>query len=148
SLLQSIAESDPEGRFVDIENIQTYYKIAIPQYHQTLLQNQQLPDELYKSAVTLFLTIWLHKKTNPMGRRQKPLHTNCFCGFCGPIVNKIGIRPTPSGVSYPRFDAGTVISESTGWPNLLSFDAPENAILEYRIIKNCGNLPQDEKPRS
>ncbi|CAG8737625.1 12316_t:CDS:1, partial [Cetraspora pellucida] len=49
--LQSVAESDPEGHFVDVENIQTYYKIAIPQYHQTLLQNQQFSDEPHKPVI-------------------------------------------------------------------------------------------------
>ncbi|CAG8516477.1 19416_t:CDS:2 [Dentiscutata erythropus] len=51
-LLQSVAESDPEGRFVDVDNIQAYYKIAIPQYHKNLLQNQQqLPYEPHKPVI-------------------------------------------------------------------------------------------------
>ncbi|CAG8626232.1 4364_t:CDS:2 [Cetraspora pellucida] len=51
-LLQSIATADPEGRFVEVDNIQTYYKIAIPQHHQILLQNQQpLPYEPHKPVI-------------------------------------------------------------------------------------------------
>ncbi|CAG8754814.1 17188_t:CDS:2 [Dentiscutata erythropus] len=50
--LQSIAAADPEGHFVNVDNIQTYYKIAIPQHHQILLQNQQpLPYEPHKPVI-------------------------------------------------------------------------------------------------
>ncbi|RIB24610.1 Alpha/Beta hydrolase protein [Gigaspora rosea] len=50
--LQSIAAGDPEGHFVDVDNIQTYYKIAIPQHHQIRLQNQQpLPYEPHKPVI-------------------------------------------------------------------------------------------------
>ncbi|CAG8772534.1 3099_t:CDS:2, partial [Gigaspora rosea] len=50
--LQSVAESDPDGHFVEVDNIQTYYRIAIPQHHKTLLQNQQpLPYEPHKPVI-------------------------------------------------------------------------------------------------
>ncbi|RHZ44708.1 hypothetical protein Glove_712g32 [Diversispora epigaea] len=37
--LESVASSDPEGRFVEVDNILTYYKVAIPQHQYHNSQN-------------------------------------------------------------------------------------------------------------
>ncbi|CAG8642405.1 8828_t:CDS:2 [Acaulospora morrowiae] len=51
-LLESVAEADIDGRFVIVNNIQTYYKLAIPQQHQIFLQNQMpLPNEPHKPVI-------------------------------------------------------------------------------------------------
>ncbi|CAG8437889.1 7993_t:CDS:2 [Funneliformis caledonium] len=52
--LESIASSDPEGRFIEVNGIQTFYKLSIPQKHQQLLQQQQLiPNEPNKPVILL-----------------------------------------------------------------------------------------------
>uniref|UniRef100_A0A1D1XUG3 Epoxide hydrolase 3 n=1 Tax=Anthurium amnicola TaxID=1678845 RepID=A0A1D1XUG3_9ARAE len=49
-----VSSSDPEGRFVEVNGIQTYYKLAIPEKHQQLLQQRQLiPDEPNKPVIIL-----------------------------------------------------------------------------------------------
>jgi pimeloyl-ACP methyl ester carboxylesterase len=62
-----VSSSDPEGRFVEVEGILTYYKLAIPQSHQQLLQRQQLiPNEPNKPVIILLhhilgnLYTWRH----------------------------------------------------------------------------------------
>ncbi|RIA82470.1 Alpha/Beta hydrolase protein [Glomus cerebriforme] len=49
-----VSSSDPDGRFVEVNGIQTFYKLAIPQNHMKLLQNQQLiPNEPSKPVILL-----------------------------------------------------------------------------------------------
>ncbi|RIA80756.1 Alpha/Beta hydrolase protein [Glomus cerebriforme] len=49
-----VSSSDPEGRFIEVNGIQTFYKLAIPQIHQQLLQNQRLiPNEPNKPVILL-----------------------------------------------------------------------------------------------
>jgi pimeloyl-ACP methyl ester carboxylesterase len=58
--LESIVSlSDREGRFVEVNGIQTYYKLAIPQRHQQLLQQQQpVPNEPNKPVILLLHQIF------------------------------------------------------------------------------------------
>src|ERR1043166_1374710 len=60
TFLESIAlSSDPEGRFIEVNGIQTYYKLAIPQKHQQLLQQQQpIPNESNKPVILLLHQIF------------------------------------------------------------------------------------------
>ncbi|CAB4398328.1 alpha/beta-hydrolase [Rhizophagus irregularis] len=66
--LESIASSsDPEGRFIEVNGIQTYYKKVIPQSHKHLLQNQHfIPNETNKPVILLLhhilgnLYTWRH----------------------------------------------------------------------------------------
>lgn len=61
--LESIASADPEGRFVEVNGIRTYYKLAIPRIHQ---QQQLIPDEPNKPVILLLhhllgnLYTWKH----------------------------------------------------------------------------------------
>jgi pimeloyl-ACP methyl ester carboxylesterase len=49
-----VSSSDQEGRFVEVNGIQTYYKLAIPHSHQQLLQQQQpVPNEPNKPVILL-----------------------------------------------------------------------------------------------
>ncbi|RIA89875.1 Alpha/Beta hydrolase protein [Glomus cerebriforme] len=66
-LLESIASSDSEGRFIEVNGILTYHKIVIPQSHQQLLQQQQpILDEPNKPVILLLhhilgnLYTWRH----------------------------------------------------------------------------------------
>src|SRR2546430_945567 len=63
-----VSSSDPEGRFVEVNGIQTYYKLAIPETHQQLLQQKQLiPNEPNKPVILLLHQIlgnqytWRHQ---------------------------------------------------------------------------------------
>ncbi|GES98629.1 alpha/beta hydrolase [Rhizophagus clarus] len=76
--LESVASTDPEGRFIEVNGIQTYYKKAIPQSHGQLLQNQQsIPNEPNKPVILLLhhflgnLYTWRH--------HMQPLADNTGC---------------------------------------------------------------------
>ncbi|GBC05550.1 hypothetical protein RclHR1_06290005 [Rhizophagus clarus] len=49
-----VSSSDPEGHFVEVNGIQTFYKLAMPESHRQLLQKKQLiPNEPNKPVILL-----------------------------------------------------------------------------------------------